>query len=174
MSNPVPGSEQRLPDKNREQNSHQPENEIKPADFLVEKETNEELQKKIKHEEGFLDDTIAKMRGLLRSTKQKPVIMPKVRDDITLKIEHIMEAVLGDAFNVLTPLQQQEFKLKGEQTASLIRELLQQTKIKVKKIFALLVGWLRFLPGIDRFFLEQEAKIKTDQIIALSRQNKKL
>ena len=100
--------------------------------------------------------------------------MPKVRDDITLKIEHIMEADLGDAFNVLTPLQQQEFKLKGEQTASLIRELLQQTKIKVKKIFALLVAWLRFLPGIDRFFLEQEAKIKTDQIIALSRQNKKL
>ena len=99
--------------------------------------------------------------------------MPKVRDDITLKIESIMETDLGDAFQALTPLQQQEFKLKGEETANLIRQLLEQTKVKVKKIFALLIAWLKFLPGIDRFFLEQEAKIKADQIIALSKQNKK-
>lgn len=170
MPTPVNGAERPLsqPEQNRPI-----ENAPKPADLNVEKETTEQ-QVAVQQEEGFLDDAIGKMRNLLRSTKQKPVLMPKVRDDLTLKIEHIMEADLADAFRALTPLQQQEFKLKGEQTANKIRELLQQTKVKVKKIFALLVAWLRFLPGIDRFFLEQEAKIKADQIIALHRQNKNL
>jgi hypothetical protein len=144
------------------------------VDFLLEEEKNNENNDvRVSVEDGFIDDAVTKMRNLLRSNKQKPVIMPKVRDDITIKIEKIMEADLGDAYRALTPLQQQEFKLKGEETAVQIRKIMEKTKIKVKKIFALLVAWLRFLPGIDRFFLEQEAKIKTDQIIALSKHSKK-
>jgi hypothetical protein len=29
--------------------------------------------------------------------------------------------------------------------------------------------WLKLLPGVNRFFLEQEAKIKTDRIIHLKK-----
>ena len=39
---------------------------------------------------------------------------------------------------------------------------------KAKKIFQLILEWLKLLPGINRFFLEQEAKIKTDRIIHLN------
>jgi hypothetical protein len=40
-------------------------------------------------------------------------------------------------------------------------------KFKVKAIVDLIKKWLAIIPGVNKFFLEQEAKIKTDQIIAL-------
>ena len=64
----------------------------------------------------------------------------------------------------------QEFKIKGEETAGKIRELLKSTHIKVKKIFRLIYEWLRLLPGVNKFFLEQEAKIKTDNIVLIQKE----
>ena len=78
-----------------------------------------------------------------------------------------MEDGLNDSYQRLSPVAKQEFKLKGEQTASQIRELLKSAHVKVKKILRLILDWLRMLPGVNHFFLEQEAKIKTDKIIAL-------
>ena len=154
--------------------------QIKPSEpvleqpnFSVEQEQPKE-KIDVQKEESFLNDAIAKLSSALRSSKKKPVLMPQVRDDITLKIENIMAHGLDEAYLTLEPLQRQEFKLKGEQTAVEIRSLLQETKIKIKKIFQLLIEWLRLLPGVNRYFLEQEAKIKADQIIALHKQNKHL
>lgn len=146
----------------------------KQPDLVVEQEGAAEQQTEMVKEEGFLDDAIQKLKNSLRASKKKPVIMPQVRDDLTLKIEHVMEDGLKDAFIALSPLEQQEFKLKGEQTARQIRTLLGETKIKIKKIFELLLEWLKLLPGVNRFFLEQEAKIKVDQILAIHKQNKDL
>lgn len=142
--------------------------------FSIEQEKNQEKQIEVQKEEGFLDEAITKLRSALRSSKKKPVIMPQVRDDIAIKIENIMASGLDEAYLALEPLQRQEFKLKGEQTAMEIRSLLQETKIKVKNIYILIIEWLKLLPGVNRFFLEQEAKIKADQIIALHKQNKHL
>lgn len=88
-------------------------------------------------------------------------------DPLTLQIEKIMEEGIGEAYQELTAIQKQHFKIKGEQTAQVIRLLLQKTKVKVKKVFQLILEWLKMLPGINRFFLMQEAKIKTDKILAL-------
>ncbi len=95
-----------------------------------------------------------------------PIISP-VRDELVARIEKIMEDGVGDAFQRLSPIAKQELKIKGEQTAIKIRELLKATHLKVKKIFQLILEWMKLLPGVNRFFLEQEAKIKTDRIIAL-------
>ena len=46
--------------------------------------------------------------------------------------------------------------------------------MKIKKIFELLLQWLKLLPGVNKFFLEQEAKIKVDQIMSLREQHKDL
>ena len=89
------------------------------------------------------------------------------KDAVMVKIEKIMEEGLNDSYQRLSPVAKQEFKLKGEQTASQIRELLKSTHVKVKKVLRLILDWLRMLPGVNHFFLEQEAKIKTDKIIAL-------
>ncbi len=104
---------------------------------------------------------------------RKPVVIPQVKDEVAEKIEKILEDGLGDAFQRLSPIAKQEFKIKGEKTAAKISELLRSTHVKVKKILRLIVEWLKILPGINRFFLEQEAKIKTDRIIELkNKQNR--
>ena len=99
--------------------------------------------------------------------KKKPAPILPMRDETTVKIEKIMEDGLGEAFGKLSPVAKEEFKLKGEKTAGQIRILLDSAHVKVKKILRLIYEWLKMLPGINRFFLEQEAKIKVDKIIAL-------
>ncbi len=96
-----------------------------------------------------------------------PVIIPSVRDPLTSQIEKIMEAGLVDAFKEMNEIQKQEFKIKGEQVALEIKQLLGKSKVKIKKIFELLVSWLQIIPGISRFFIQQEAKIKADKLLAL-------
>ena len=101
-------------------------------------------------------------------TFRKPKLpLPRTQDEVTIKIEKIMSDNLIDAYQKLSPIAQQEFKIKGEETAQKISQLLKKTHIKVKKIFALLFDWLKMIPGVNYFFLEQEAKIKADKIIAL-------
>ena len=108
-------------------------------------------------------------------TIAKPATFPKIRktytppprDEMAVKVEKILEEGLKDSFSRMSPVAQQEFKLKGEQTAVKIRELLKSAHVQAKKIFRLILELLKMLPGINRFFLEQEAKIKTDRIIAL-------
>ncbi len=97
--------------------------------------------------------------------------MLQTKDELTNKIELIMEENLGDAFLELTPVQKQEFKLRGEKTALEIKNIINKKgkKNNIKKIFQLLLDWLKMLPGINKFFLEQEAKIKADKIISLKK-----
>ena len=99
--------------------------------------------------------------------KPRPAMPPPIKDAVMIKIEKIMEEGLNDSYQRLSPVAKQEFKLKGEQTAVQIRDLLKSAHVKIKKILRLILDWLRMLPGINHFFLEQEAKIKTDKIIAL-------
>lgn len=124
--------------------------------------------------ESFLDETIDALRQMLRKKKPRPTTIPQVKDKVTVQVENIMAEGLDDAYRELSPIKQQEFKLKGEETAQTIRLLLRSTHVKVKKIFRLLLEWLKLLPGISQFFLVQEAKIKADKIIALKEYNKTL
>ena len=103
----------------------------------------------------------------IRKPKTPPTTKPFVRDELTLEVEHIMSEGMLEAFKSLPPVKQQEFKMKGEETAREIRTMLFSTKVKVKKIFELILDWLKILPGINKFFLEQEAKIKAERIVRL-------
>lgn len=120
-----------------------------------------------KEEWSRLDEAIEGLKNKLRASKKKTAPIPLVRDELTRQVEYILEEGLTDVYGELTPTQKQEFKLKGEQTARQIRQLLKSARVKVKKIFQLILAWLKLMPGVNRFFLEQEAKIKADKIIAL-------
>lgn len=88
------------------------------------------------------------------------------KDPALQRIENILGEDLTDTFLGMTPERQKLFKEKGEATASLIQKILDGTKINTKKIFDLIRQWLKLIPGVNRFFLEQEAKIKTDKILS--------
>lgn len=97
-----------------------------------------------------------------------PAPVALTKDPLEVKVEDILEAGLADAYLQLSVADKQEFKTVGEQTAKKITVLLRQAHVKIKEIFLLIVRWLKVIPGVNKFFLEQEAKIKTDQIIKLN------
>lgn len=156
-------TKEKIPNKNSSEINN-PQHE---ANLKLEEENNIENEP---GESQGLQEQFAKESG---EQKQRPAIkrrptMPRpVKDETIIKIEKILEEGLNDSFQRLSPIAQQEFKLKGEQTATQIRDLLKDSHVKIKKILRLILDWLRMLPGINHFFLEQEAKIKTDKIISL-------
>lgn len=83
------------------------------------------------------------------------------------EIEDVLEEDLENIYFQMSPDKQTEFKEAGEKTASQIVLLLSEAKIKVKKILELVRNWLKIIPGINKFFLEQEAKIKTDKLLEI-------
>ncbi len=149
----------------KEVSSDSPTPETPKIEKPVENKEGGMPQEKIENIESAIDALKRKLKG----NKKKKTVIPSVKDELTRKVEQVMEEGLADAYRELTPVQQQEFKIKGEETAWKIRELFKKTHLKVKEIFRLLVEWLRLLPGINKFFIEQEAKIKADKILSLKK-----
>ena len=84
------------------------------------------------------------------------------------KVEKILEIDLAAVYNSLTPEKKVEFKAAGERAAQEIAGLLAQATVQVKKIIEIIINWLKIVPGINKFFVEQEAKIKADEIMKLN------
>ncbi|MFA5021516.1 MAG: hypothetical protein WC508_00330 [Patescibacteria group bacterium] len=98
----------------------------------------------------------------------QPITPPSApKSPALIKIEGILEQDLQAAYLKMEPKIQQKFKAEGEKTAAKIERILMQTKIKAKDIFKLIFSWLKIIPGVNKFFIKQEAKIKTDKIIKL-------
>lgn len=91
--------------------------------------------------------------------------------ELSQKIENILENDLKELYINMPKEKQVEFKKKGEEITNKISILLKEVKIQAKKILNLIIEWLSLIPRINRVFLKQEAKIKTDKIITLK--NKK-
>jgi len=96
-----------------------------------------------------------------------PLTTQAPADVLVKNIENTMSKGLEDAYQEMDPALQQRFKQTGEETANAIGKLLQQSKIQVKKIVTLLLRWLRLIPRVNPYYLEQQAKIKADAIVAL-------
>ena len=108
-----------------------------------------------------------------------PSLQPKPVDEgvtihpipksITLrKIESILEGDLDDVYFRLDEAHQRLFKEEGERAAKQIEAVLATGKSIAVKILAIIKKWLQVIPGINKFFIEQEAKIKTDQITRIN------
>lgn len=146
--------------------SYKPENiatkqvESAPDNFaetaVVEKKVEQEGARKTEVQEGA---TLATSSSSIAS------------DDYHLRREAEIDAYLSEGlsqtFLAMPPEKQQIFKEEGEKTAKKINLLLDATKINVGKIISLIKKWLKLISGINRFFLDQEAKIKADKIIKI-------
>ena len=90
----------------------------------------------------------------------------QIRDE---QIDQILSDGLSDIYLSLSPKKQAEFRVKGEETVKKISGLLSKTKMKVQQVVSLIKRWLSIIPGINKFFLEQEAKIKADKVMKLKK-----
>ncbi len=98
----------------------------------------------------------------------RPVLpTSRVVDPVTKEVEDILSEDLGPFYGKLTPKEQQVFRAEGERAASKIRAMLEHVKIKTRSLIDIIRRWLRLLPGVNKFFLEQEAKIKADRMVSL-------
>jgi len=124
--------------------------------------------------EHLKQEVLDEIKETEKSAKKRPVpqapgpIEPIAgKSEDLLRIEVILEEDLSDAYFKMKPKLQEEFKAEGEKTALKIEKVLQKTKFKAKDIFKLIFRWLKIIPKVNKFFIKQEAKIKTEKIIKL-------
>jgi len=106
-----------------------------------------------------------------RAAPVQPVVSQK--NKFEAEIEEVLQEDLTDLYLSMSPEERKAFKIKGEETVSLIHELVRAAHINTKKIFQLIRTWLHMIPGVNRFFLEQEAKIKTDKVLLVTEEEKR-
>ncbi len=90
-----------------------------------------------------------------------------IKSDLEKEIEDVLQEDLDELFWNLQPAEQLAFKQKGEETAARVRTLLGETTLRIQEIFKAILEWLKILPGVNSFFAEKEAKIKTDKVLRL-------
>lgn len=129
-------------------------------------ETDKERVKQEILEEISAQEEKPKAKPAPAQVAQQPAA-PAVKSPALVKIENILEEDLQDAYLSLDPVLRQKFKAEGEKTAGKIERLLAETKVKTGKILNLILAWLKLIPGLNRFFLNQEAKIKTDRLVRM-------
>ncbi len=94
------------------------------------------------------------------------------KDELTVQIEDFLAEDLLEVYANMLPQTQAQFKARGEEVASKIQMMIKTAKVAVKEVLELIVSWLKIIPGVNKFFLEQEAKIKTDKILAFAQEQK--
>ncbi len=102
-----------------------------------------------------------------------PAPVAQRKDPYLMKVERILEDNLLEVYLSMPPASRARFKAAGEATAMKIWALVERSKIKAKSVLKLIWDWLKLIPGVSRYFLEQEAKIKTDKIIQLAEERRK-
>jgi hypothetical protein len=94
------------------------------------------------------------------------------KDPVLKEVEQVLEDGLKDAYLAMDPARRKAFRARGEQVATKIQTMVTRGKLKLREIWKLIADWLRMIPGVNRFFVEQEAKIKTDRIIHIAEKQK--
>lgn len=118
-------------------------------------------------------DSSEKNRFVSIPAPGSPVAAAQTKDPMLSQIEQLLSDDLFSVYASLPPKAQSEFKSKGEEVAAKIQNMIASAKAVAKDILSLIISWLKIIPGVNSFFLEQEAKIKTDKIMVLAEEEKK-
>lgn len=149
-----------------------PQGEIKPDQAgAVETQVEVEIPLEQAPEQGA-EQAGAQAATSSLSAQAAPVVAPAVpatpvveKTEEEKAIEGILAEGLDNLYSNLPDNRKQEFKQKGEEAATQINQLLQAVKVKVGKIVSIIKKWLAMIPGVNKFFLEQESKIKADKLL---------
>lgn len=96
-------------------------------------------------------------------------IVPVTKSPLLQDIEGVLEEGLLELYKALSQSQRKQFKIEGERTARAIERMIKKAAVTVMEIIRLIRRWLRLLPGVNIFFIEKEAKIKAERILALKK-----
>lgn len=145
---------------------------ILPSESLKFSETSlTEAEREIQNNPVFLEkiNTNTPIQESTNSTSLAEEYLQQQYRAKYLAIEGVLEENLISMYTKMSSQQQQRFKSKGEEvTKKIFKMIYQETKINVNKIIRWIKEWLKLIPGINKYFLEQEAKIKADKIIEIA------
>jgi hypothetical protein len=128
-----------------------------------------------------LETETAQTRALAEITAHDPVadtqlaavpVAPTIAvapDQVVVDVQKILEDGLEEAIVTMPEEAKQRFLQKGKEIGTIVADMVRRYKVEVKRVLHLLKDWLTTIPGVNRFFLEKEAKIKTDRILELER-----
>lgn len=81
------------------------------------------------------------------------------------QIEATLETDLRPFVEKMSESERNAFIKQGEEAVVEIDTLLHKSKIKIRKIVSVIIKWLKLIPGVNKFFWEQEAKKKAKEIL---------
>lgn len=89
------------------------------------------------------------------------------------QVEDLLAEGLMQLYMSLPEERRAAFKQKGEDVANKITDMILYGKARVKEVWKLIGEWLRLVPGVNKYYLEQEIKIKTDRIMTFAESSAK-
>lgn len=103
---------------------------------------------------------------------QVAVVEAAPPDEVMTEVEKILEDGLGNFVETMPEDARQRFLAKGREVSTSIAVMVRSFKVELRSVIHLVREWLMTIPSVNRYFLEQEAKIKTDRIITLAKNRK--
>ncbi|MBN1585536.1 hypothetical protein JW899_04185 [Candidatus Uhrbacteria bacterium] len=155
-------------------NPVEPDRSAPDADFREGLETGSESESVLGSEKPkeAVQEESAPVSALPVSLRSVTPSVP-AKDAYQQRLERVLEDGLTDIYLSMPKPQRQAFRVEGERVASRLRQAIDSTRIRASEILETITAWLRMIPGINRWFLEQEAKIKTDRVIQLAEERRK-
>jgi hypothetical protein len=80
------------------------------------------------------------------------------------EVEMMLAGGLETYYKQLAAKDQEAFRKKGEEISKELAGMVKRLSIDFKRALQLIRDWLLVIPGVSKFFLEQEAKIKVDML----------
>lgn len=102
-----------------------------------------------------------------------PVQAQPEKTETRKQIESILQEGLGPVFLQMDQKERMAFTQAANETASKLEVLVTQFKASAKEVLRLIKVWLAKIPRVNKYFLEQASKIKTDEILQVQAQKKK-
>lgn len=122
-----------------------------------------------------VDDDKPKKSIYVKKTAPVQPVQQEVEEksEVYRELEEMLAKGLDQVYLSLDAKEQAEFRRRGEETASKIEELVVTFKAKAKDVLKLIKAWLLVIPKVNKHFLEQESKLRTDKVMAVAKQYKK-
>lgn len=145
------------------------------AGLNLEKEKQVEEVKEVKGEKeveevkevGEVPEGVSKVRV------QEPTQIPIKKDPLLSNIENILAEDLTEVFLELPDDRKLAFKQKGEEVAVKIVQMMESGRMKIAKILGWIQEWLQMIPGVNKYFINQEAKIAADNVLRFAKDYEK-
>ena len=124
----------------------------------------EKLERLESRQESSLEGGQPSLKGLALKNQLAAVSKSKQLKEIELVLQEDLETI----YFKMDEAHRRMFREEGERVAREIEAIIHTGRAIAVKVLELIKRWLKLIPGVNKFFLEQEAKIKTDKIIKIN------